>query len=51
MLTFAGFAAAVAAYLAVFHGTSPAKEVLSTAFAGTVGMYVGRLIERRFARV
>ena len=46
-----GFAALVAGYLYAFHGVTSAKDVLSTAFAGTVGVYVGRLIERRFARV
>ena len=50
VLVFAAFASAVAAYLAVFHGTSSAKEVLNTAFAGTVGTYLGRWIERRLAR-
>ena len=50
VLVFAAFASAVAAYLAVFHGTSSTKEVLNTAFAGTVGAYLGRWIERRLAR-
>ena len=45
-----GFAGAVAAYLYAFHGAASMKEVLSTAFAGTLGIYVGRLIERRRAR-
>ena len=50
VLVFSAFASAVAAYLAVFHGTSSLKEVLNTAFAGTVGVYLGRWIERRLAR-
>ena len=50
VLAFAGFASAVAAYLLAFHGTVSAKEVVSTAFAATVGVYVGRYIERRLAR-
>jgi hypothetical protein len=49
VLVGAGFAAAVAGYLFAFHGTSSAKEVVSTAFAGTLGVYVGRWIERRLA--
>ncbi|MDP3906058.1 hypothetical protein [Novosphingobium sp.] len=47
---FAAFASAVAAYLYAFHGTSSPKEVLSTAFTGTVGVALGRLLERRMAR-
>ena len=50
VLVLTGFASAVAAYLLAFHGTSTMKEVLSTAFAGTLGVYVGRYIERRLAR-
>ncbi|AZI37987.1 hypothetical protein [Caenibius tardaugens] len=50
ILVLAGFASAVAAYLLAFHGASSVKEVLSTAFAGTLGVYVGRYIERRLAR-
>ncbi len=50
VLIFAAFSSAVAAYLFAFHGTSSAKEVLSTAFAGTVGVYIGRFIERRMIR-
>ncbi len=46
---FAAFASAVAAYLAVFHGEAPLKEILSTAFAAVIGLYVGRYIERRLA--
>lgn len=49
-LVFAAFASAVAAYLFAFHGASSLKEILSTAFAGTVGMYLGRYIERRLIR-
>lgn len=44
---FAAFASAVAAYLLAFHGSSSLKEVLSTAFAAVIGLYVGRYIERR----
>lgn len=46
---FAVFASVVAAYLAVFHGAASLKEVLSTAFAAVIGLYVGRYIERRLA--
>lgn len=49
-LVLAGFASAVAAYLAAFHGEVTIKEVVSTAFAATLGMYVGRYIERGLAR-
>ena len=44
---FAAFASAVAAYLAAFHGEAPLKEILSTAFAAVIGLYVGRYVERR----
>lgn len=50
ILALAGFASAVAAYLAAFHGEVSVKEVVSTAFAATVGMYVGRYFERGLAR-
>jgi uncharacterized membrane protein YfcA len=50
VLVFAGFASAVATYLFVFHGASSLKEVLSTAFAGTIGVYLGRYIEKRLSR-
>ena len=50
VLVIAGFASAVAAYLAAFHGEVTTKEVVSTAFAATLGMYVGRYIERGLAR-
>jgi uncharacterized membrane protein YfcA len=50
VLAFAAFASAVAAYLLLFHGASNAKDVLSTAFAGTVGVYAGRYVERRMSR-
>ena len=46
---FAAFASAIAAYLAAFHGEATLKEVLSTAFAAVIGLYVGRYIERRLA--
>ena len=46
---FAAFASAVAAYLATFHGEAPLKEILSTAFAAVIGLYVGRYFERRMA--
>ena len=45
-----GFSAAVAAYLAAFHGEISVKEVLSTVFAAIIGLYVGRGLERRLAR-
>lgn len=45
-----GFAASVGAYLTRFHGEAGIKEVLSTTFAATMGMYVGRIIERSFNR-
>ena len=44
---FAAFASAVAAYLAVFHGASSLKEVLSTASAAVIGLYVGRYLQHR----
>ena len=50
VLVLAGFASAVAAYLAAFHGEVTIKEVVSTAFAATLGVYVGRYIERGLAR-
>ena len=50
VLVIAGFASAVAAYLAAFHGEVTIKEVVSTVFAATLGMYVGRYIERGLAR-
>ena len=43
----AAFASAVAAYLVAFHGESSLKEILSTAFAAVIGLYVGRYVERR----
>ena len=45
----AAFASAIAAYLAAFHGEATLKEVLSTAFAAVIGLYVGRYVERRLA--
>lgn len=51
VLAFTAFASAVAAYLFVFHpATATLKEVLSTSFAGTVGVFVGRWLERKMAR-
>ncbi|MDE1466616.1 hypothetical protein [Aurantiacibacter sp. D1-12] len=44
---FAAFASAVAAYLAVFHGEAPLKDIFSTAAAAVIGLYVGRYFERR----
>ncbi|WP_284125605.1 hypothetical protein [Parerythrobacter aestuarii] len=46
---FAAFASAVAAYLAVFHGASSLKEILSTAFAAVIGLYVGRYLQARLS--
>lgn len=48
--SFAMFASAVAAYSAVFHGEVSLKEVLSTAFAAVIGLYLGRYLERRLTR-
>ena len=50
ILAMAGFASGVAAYLVVFHGAATVKEVFSTAAAATLGLYVGRYIERGLAR-
>jgi uncharacterized membrane protein YfcA len=50
VLALAAFASAIAAYLAVFHGSVTAKEVLSTAFAAMIGLYAGRYLERRLIR-
>ncbi|MBO6526128.1 hypothetical protein [Erythrobacter sp.] len=44
---FAAFASAVAAYLAAFHGEASLKEILSTAFAAVIGLYVGRYLQHR----
>ncbi len=44
---FAAFASGVAAYLAVFHSDANLKDILSTAGAAVIGLYVGRYIERR----
>lgn len=46
----AGFMSAVGVYLAVFHGEVNLKETLSTAFAAIVGLYVGRVLERKLIR-
>ncbi|GAA4038919.1 hypothetical protein [Parerythrobacter jejuensis] len=46
---FAAFASAVAAYLAVFHGEVALKEILSTAFAAVIGLYVGRYLQMRLS--
>lgn len=50
VLAFAAFASAVAAYLAAFHAEASLKEVLATAFAAMIGLYVGRWLERRLIR-
>lgn len=47
---FAMFASAVAAYSVAFHGEASLKEILSTAFAAVVGLYLGRYLERRLTR-
>ena len=47
LLVFAGFASVVSAYLLVIHDSVSLKDTLSNAFAGTVGVYVGRYLERR----
>lgn len=44
---FAAFASAVAVYLAVFHGASSFKDILSTAGAAVIGLYVGRYLQHR----
>ena len=49
LAAFAAFASAVAAYLAVFHGEAPLKDIISTAFAAVIGLYAGRYLERRLA--
>lgn len=46
----ASFAALIAAYLTAFHGEASLKEVFSTAFAATIGLYAGRYLERKLAR-
>lgn len=46
---FAAFASAVAAYLAVFHGEAALKEILSTAIAAVIGLYVGRYLQMRLS--
>lgn len=43
----AAFASAIAAYLAAFHGVSSLKEILSTAGAAVIGLYVGRYMQHR----
>ena len=50
VLALAGFASGVAAYLAVFHGAATVKDVLSITAAATIGLYVGRYVERGLAR-
>ncbi len=46
---FAAFASAIAVYLAAFHGQVTMKEVLSTAFAAVIGLYVGRYLQARLS--
>lgn len=43
----AAFASAIAAYLAVFHGASSLKEILSTAGAAVIGFYAGRYLQKK----
>jgi uncharacterized membrane protein YfcA len=50
MLVLAGFASAVAVYLLAFHGEVSVKEVGSTSFAGLIGVYVGRWLQKGLAR-
>jgi uncharacterized membrane protein YfcA len=50
LLVLAGFASAVAAYLLAFHGEVSVKEVVSTSFAGLIGVYVGRWLQKGLAR-
>lgn len=49
LVSLAGFSAAVAAYLAVFHGEASGKEVLSNALAAVIGLYAGRLLQKRLS--
>ncbi len=49
IVSVAGFCAAIAAYLALFHGEASTKEVVSTAAAAVIGLYAGRVLERRLA--
>lgn len=44
---FAAFASAVAAYLLAFHGETSLKDILSTAAAAVIGLYVGRYLQTR----
>ena len=46
---FAAFASAIAAYLAVFHGEATFKEIVSTAAAAVIGLYVGRYLQHRLS--
>jgi uncharacterized membrane protein YfcA len=50
ILVLAGFMTAVSTYLFAFHGAVSPKEVASTSFAGLVGVYVGRLMQKGLAR-
>ena len=50
VLALAGFASAIAVYLLAFHGNVAVKEVVSTAAAATIGLYVGRYVERGLTR-
>ena len=48
--SFGVFAAAIAAYLVLFHGEAPRKEVFSTAGAAVIGLYAGRFLQNRLSR-
>jgi hypothetical protein len=49
ILAIAGFASGVAAYLTVFHGGASIKDILSVTAAATIGLYVGRYVEKGLA--
>lgn len=49
LLAIAGFSAAVAGYLWLFHGSSDLKAVLSNAAAAVIGLYAGRLLQARLS--
>lgn len=46
---FAAFTSGVAAYLVAFHGEALMKDILSTAFAAVIGLYVGRYLQTRLS--
>ncbi len=44
---FAAFASGIAVYLLAAHGMSSMKEIVSTAIAALIGLYIGRYIQNR----